>query len=92
MGGAALRVGKPALPPEKAPNCKAARATLMGAVGDPRAFDHLPSKERPEGGLLASRKGLGVYANLRPTRIWPGLEGAAPLKAEIAKVLPADRP
>ena len=37
----------------------------MGAVGDP-AFDHLPSKERPEGGLLALRKGLVVFANLRP--------------------------
>jgi 3-isopropylmalate dehydrogenase len=84
MGGAALRAGKPALPPETLANCKAAKATLMGAVGDP-AFDHLPSKERPEGGLLALRKGLGVYANLRPTRIWPGLEGAAPLKAEIAR-------
>ena len=58
--------------------------TLLGAVGDP-SFDHLPSKERPEGGLLAIRKGLGVFANLRPTRIWPGLEGAAPLKAEIAR-------
>jgi 3-isopropylmalate dehydrogenase len=84
MGGAALRAGKPALPPETLANCRAAKATLMGAVGDP-AFDHLPSKERPEGGLLALRKGLGVYANLRPTRIWPGLEGAAPLKAEIAR-------
>jgi 3-isopropylmalate dehydrogenase len=84
MGGAALRAGKLALPPETLAHCKAAKATLMGAVGDP-AFDHLPSKERPEGGLLALRKGLGVYANLRPTRIWPGLEGAAPLKAEIAK-------
>ena len=51
--------------------CLASKATLMGAVGDP-AFDHLPSKERPEGGLLALRKGLGVFANLRPTRIWPG--------------------
>jgi 3-isopropylmalate dehydrogenase len=84
MGGAALRAGKLALPPETLANCKAAEATLMGAVGDP-AFDHLPSKERPEGGLLALRKGLGVYANLRPTRIWPGLEGAAPLKADIAR-------
>jgi 3-isopropylmalate dehydrogenase len=84
MGGAALRAGKPALPPETLANCRAAKATLLGAVGDP-AFDHLPSKERPEGGLLALRKGLGVYANLRPTRIWPGLEGAAPLKAEIAR-------
>jgi 3-isopropylmalate dehydrogenase len=84
MGGAALRAGRPALPPETLANCRAANATLMGAVGDP-SFDHLPSKERPEGGLLALRKGLGVYANLRPTRIWPGLEGAAPLKPEIAK-------
>ena len=57
---------------------------LLGAVGDP-AFDHLPSSERPEGGLLALRKGLRVYANLRPARIWPGCEGAGPLKAEVAK-------
>jgi 3-isopropylmalate dehydrogenase len=84
MGGAALRAGQPALPPETLAACRAARATLLGAVGDP-TFDHLPSKERPEGGLLALRKGLGVYANLRPTRIWPGLEGAAPLKADIAR-------
>jgi len=84
MGGAALRAGLPALPPETLATCKAAPATLMGAVGD-SAFDHLPSKERPEGGLLALRKGLGVFANLRPTRIWPGLEDAAPLKPEIAR-------
>jgi 3-isopropylmalate dehydrogenase len=83
MGGAALRAGLPALPPKTLEGCRAARATLMGAVGDP-SFDHLPSKQRPEGGLLALRKGLGVFANLRPTRIWPGLEAAAPLRAEIA--------
>src|SRR4029079_13542017 len=56
MGGAALRVGKTALAPANVAHCQAAMATLMGAVGDP-AFDHLPSKERPEGGLLALRKG-----------------------------------
>ena len=84
MGGAALRAGRPALPPETLEGCLASKATLMGAVGDP-AFDHLPSKERPEGGLLALRKGLGVFANLRPTRIWPGLEDAAPLRPEIAR-------
>jgi 3-isopropylmalate dehydrogenase len=83
MGGAALREGRPALPPETLEGCRRAGATLLGAVGDP-AFDHLPSKERPEGGLLALRKGLGVFANLRPTRIWPGLEAAAPLRPEIA--------
>ncbi len=84
MGGAALRAGLPALPPETLAGCLAAKATLLGAVGDP-AFDHLPSRERPEGGLLALRKGLGVFANLRPTRIWPGLEDAAPLRPEIAR-------
>ena len=84
MGGAALKAGLPALPPETLAACLRVKATLLGAVGDP-SFDHLPSKERPEGGLLAIRKGLGVFANLRPTRIWPGLEGAAPLKAEIAR-------
>ena len=84
MGGAALREGRPALPPETLEGCLAAKATLMGAVGDP-AFDHLPSKDRPEGGLLALRKGLGVFANLRPTRVWPGLEAAAPLRPEIAR-------
>jgi len=57
---------------------------LLGAVGDP-AFDHLPSSERPEAGLLALRKGLRVYANLRPARIWPGCEGAGPLRPEVAK-------
>ena len=84
MGGAALREGLPALPDETLAACRAVPATLLGAVGDP-AFDHLPSKERPEGGLLAIRKGLGVFANLRPTRIWPGLEAAAPLRPEIAR-------
>jgi 3-isopropylmalate dehydrogenase len=84
MGGAALRAGLLTLPAETLAACQATPATLMGAVGDP-AFDHLPSKERPEGGLLALRKGLGVFANLRPTRIWPGLEDAAPLKPEIVR-------
>jgi 3-isopropylmalate dehydrogenase len=84
MGGAALRAGRLALPAETLAACQATPATLMGAVGD-SAFDHLPSKERPEGGLLALRKGLGVFANLRPTRIWPGLEDAAPLKPEIVR-------
>jgi 3-isopropylmalate dehydrogenase len=83
MGGAALEVGLPALPPDTLEACRKADAVLLGAVGDP-AFDHLPSKERPEGGLLAIRKGLGVYANLRPAKIWPGAAEAGPLKTELA--------
>jgi 3-isopropylmalate dehydrogenase len=84
IGGAALREGLPALPDSTLAACRAADAVLLGAVGNP-AFDHLPSAERPEGGLLALRKGLGVYANLRPTRIWPGCDGTGPLKPELAR-------
>ncbi len=84
MGGAALRAGLPALPPATLEACRGADAVLLGAVGDP-AFDHLPSSERPEGGLLAIRRGLGVYANLRPARLWPGVEDAGPLKTELSR-------
>jgi len=84
IGGAALRTGLPALPPDTLAACRAADAVLLGAVGTPE-FDHLPSSERPEGGLLALRRGLGVYANLRPARLWPGFEDSGPLKADIAR-------
>jgi isocitrate/isopropylmalate dehydrogenase len=84
MGGAALRTGRAACRDETLAACRSARAVLLGAVGDP-AFDHLPSAERPEGGLLALRRGLGVYANLRPTRIWPGCADAGPLKRRVAE-------
>jgi 3-isopropylmalate dehydrogenase len=84
IGGAALRQGLRALPATTLAACQRADGVLLGAVGDP-AFDHLPPSERPEGGLLGLRKGLGVYANLRPARIWPGCDGAGPLKPEIAR-------
>ena len=84
IGGAALKQGLPALPEPTFEACRRAGAVLLGAVGDP-AFDHLPSAERPEGALLALRRGLGVYANLRPARIWRGYEGAGPLKPEISR-------
>ena len=83
IGGVALHAGLPALPAETLDACRRADGVLLGAVGDP-AFDHLPSADRPEGGLLALRKGLGVYANLRPAKIWPGCGSAGPLKPEIA--------
>ena len=84
VGGAALKAGLPALPPATLDACRRADAVLLGAVGDP-AFDHLPSSERPEGGLLALRRGLGVFANLRPARLWPGFEDAGPLRPEVAR-------
>jgi 3-isopropylmalate dehydrogenase len=81
MGAAALRAGKPALPPETLAACQAADAVLLGAVGDP-AFDHLPRAEKIETGLLALRKGLGVYANLRPAKVFPALQAVIPFKSE----------
>jgi 3-isopropylmalate dehydrogenase len=51
-------------------------------VGDP-AFDHLGPADRPESALLRLRRELGVFANLRPARVWPGLESAGPLKPTV---------
>lgn len=63
--------------------CMKSDAVLFGAVGDPR-FDNDPtSKVRPEQGLLAMRKQLGLYANLRPVETYPSLVGQSPLKEEV---------
>jgi 3-isopropylmalate dehydrogenase len=61
--------------------CQAADAVLLGAVGAPQ-YDNPASKVRPEQGLLALRKGLGVFANLRPVKVHPSLADASPVKAE----------
>jgi 3-isopropylmalate dehydrogenase len=62
-------------------DCRAAGAVLLGAVGGPK-WDDPAARVRPEQGLLALRKGLGVFANLRPVRVLPGLEDASPLKPD----------
>jgi 3-isopropylmalate dehydrogenase len=82
IGGAALSGGRPPLPEETLKAAMASDGVLLGAVGDPR-FDHLPPGSRPESGLLAIRKGLGVFANLRPAKAWTGLESSGPLKPEV---------
>ena len=82
IGGAALRVGKPPLPPETLQACRAADAVLLGAVGDP-SFETGPSEGRPETALLQLRRELGAYANLRPARVWPGLEDGSALKPNV---------
>jgi 3-isopropylmalate dehydrogenase len=82
IGGAALRAGRPPLPPATLDTALASDAVLLGAVGDP-SFDHLPPGARPESALLALRKALGVFANLRPAKAWAGLEDSGPLKKEI---------
>lgn len=82
IGGAALTAGQSPLPAATITSARNSDAVLLGAVGDP-SFDHLPPGSRPESGLLALRRELGVYANLRPAKAWPGLEDAGPLKPSV---------
>ena len=72
------------MPAETPAAAKGADAVLLGAVGHPD-FDHLPPSARPESALLALRRGIGAFANLRPARAWPGLEAAGPLKPEVLR-------
>jgi 3-isopropylmalate dehydrogenase len=82
IGAAALKQGLPPLPDATLKAAQTADAILLGAVGDP-AYDRDPPARRPEAALLGIRKALGLYANLRPARVWPGLEDAGPLKASV---------
>ncbi len=63
--------------------CMKSDAVLFGAVGDPRYDNNPTSKVRPEQGLLAMRKKLGLYANLRPVETYKSLVKASPLKEEL---------
>ena len=62
--------------------CKQSDSVLLGAVGGPK-WDNCPPEIRPEKALLAVRKELGLFANLRPTKLFPQLSDASPLKQEI---------
>jgi len=86
IGAAALRAQGVPLPEGTRQACLASDAVFLAAVGDP-SFDAEPPAKRPEAGLLALRKALGVYANLRPGRLFAGLNGAGPLKPEVARGL-----
>jgi len=86
VGGAAyLAQGRP-LPPDTLALAKRADALLFGAVGDPR-FDALERRLRPEAAILGLRRELGLFANIRPATLFPGLEGASALKPEIAATI-----
>lgn len=82
FGGIAIdKTGDP-YPAETQEACLKSDAVLLGAVGGPK-WDALPGSKRPEAGLLALRKSLNVYANLRPAILYEPLKNASPLKAEI---------
>ena len=84
VGGCAVEQTGSPLPPATLDACLESDAVLLGAVGGP-AFDCLPRHQRPETGLLALRKGLGGFANLRPAVAYPPLERCSPLRPEALK-------
>ncbi len=81
LGGCAIDATGTAMPDATLVACKASDAVLLGAVGGPK-WDDPQSPVRPEQGLLAIRKGLGLYANLRPVKAIPALAKLSPLKPE----------
>ncbi|WP_445150853.1 3-isopropylmalate dehydrogenase [Baekduia sp. Peel2402] len=83
FGGASIDANGIALTDETLAACQASDAVLLAAVGGPKWDTTDPSKPRPEQGLLGLRKGLGLYANLRPVRPLPALYDASPLRREI---------
>jgi 3-isopropylmalate dehydrogenase len=83
FGGAAIDAHGTALTDETLQACRAADAVLLAAVGGPNWDTTDPAQPRPEQGLLGLRKGLGLFANLRPVKPLPALYDASPLKREI---------
>ena len=84
VGGAAYFAAGHPLPPETLDVAKRADAILFGAVGDPRC-DALERRFRPEQAILGLRSALGLFVNLRPATLFPGLEDASALRPEVAR-------
>jgi 3-isopropylmalate dehydrogenase len=82
VGGISIDANGIALTDEVLDACRAADAVLLGAVGGPKWDTTDPDAPRPEQGLLGLRKGMGLFANLRPVRPSPALVGASPLREE----------
>jgi 3-isopropylmalate dehydrogenase len=83
VGGASIDATGTALTDDVLAACRDADAVLLGAVGGPKWDSTDPDAPRPEQGLLGLRKGLGLFANLRPVRPSPALIGASPLRPEV---------
>ena len=84
MGGCAIEATGDPLPPATLQACRESDAIVLGAVGGPQWSDP-DAKTRPEAGLLALRKELGLYANLRPVKTFDALVDASPLRREIVE-------
>ena len=82
FGGVAIDSQGDPLPAETLAACLKADAVLLGAIGGPK-WSAPTAKVRPEQGLLKIRKELGVYANLRPVKLWPALVNSSTLKPEV---------
>ena len=84
MGGCSIdKYGVP-LTEENLEKCIKSDSVLLGSVGGPK-WDNVAPENRPESGLLKLRRGMGLYANIRPTKILKSLEYASPLKETICK-------
>ena len=86
VGGTGYRRHGHPLPPETLEIARAADAVLFGAVGDP-ACDNLERHLRPEQAILGLRQALGLFANLRPATMFPGLEDLSALRPEVARAI-----
>lgn len=84
VGGTAIDKHGSPLPPATVAGCEQADAILFGSVGGPK-WEHLPPNDQPErGALLPLRKHFKLFSNLRPARLYQGLEEFCPLRADIA--------
>ncbi len=84
VGGNAIDDFGTALPDETAAMSESTDAVLFGAVGGPK-WDSPDAKTRPEDGMLALRKGMKVFANLRPVKVYPSLINSSPIKPHLLK-------
>jgi 3-isopropylmalate dehydrogenase len=82
IGGKSIDLYSTPLTPYTLESCRRSSAVLLGAVGGPKWDTTDPSAPRPEQGLLGLRKGLGLFANLRPVKPFPALYDASPLRRE----------
>lgn len=83
-GGCAIDAYGTSLPKESLEKCLNCDSVLLGAVGGPK-WDGVPKEIRPEAALLGIRSAMGLYANLRPARLFHQLSEASPLKPEITE-------